>query len=625
MQRFRVIVVMTLLGGVLLGLGFSPQATLAADITVTDCTRTGLVTAISNAGPDGYVTFNCASPTINFFSMINIQASVTIDGSNNGNPITLDGNNQSRFFLVSNGAKLTLQHITLKDGYARSDSNVEIPLGGALLINYGSEAEITDVTFESNEADAGGAISNSGKLTISQSTFNGNSAQYGGAIFNDASAEATITQTTFTSNHVEVELGESNGGAISSGGKFILNQSRFEGNSADGNGGAINFFWPAYNAISRTSFVNNQATLGGAIMVEQIAGVSVVASTFTNNAGSALYLISQTTNYVGWSTFIQTPMGGTSLYLSNSSITLEGVIFGGVGTHCGFFRASIADTYTISNDASCGLDGEGSQQNVSDLGLGPLTTTTINGVEQSYFPLVEGSLAINGSLETCDTTADDDTDSDPDQLGTPRPQAGKCDIGAFELVNNAPAVEAGGPYTGVEDEAVNLSGSASDPENDQITSQWSYAFVSGADPGTSCTFGDATQPATTITCDGAGNFLVTLTVSDSWHEAVTDQASVTIAAISTTTLCANRWNGALRMTDQCHRSEVQITVSRDSPATLCINNWDQATRIGQHCTSSEHQIIATGDDTIPVCINRWNFTLRAGTTHCTRSEFSDWL
>jgi hypothetical protein len=101
---------------------------------------------------------------------------------------------------------------------------------------------ITNSTFSGNSAGAGGAIYNTGTATVSSSTFYGNSADPtsdagGGAIFNDYGT-ATVSNSSFSGNSASM------GGAISNCGDLTINGcSVFQGNSAGYSGdGIINFY-----------------------------------------------------------------------------------------------------------------------------------------------------------------------------------------------------------------------------------------------------------------------------------------------------------------------------------------------------------------------------------------------
>ena len=97
---------------------------------------------------------------------------------------------------------------------------------------------ITSSTFTGNTATtAGGAIFNSGSkynatITITSSTFTGNSAKMGGAIINminkDSNATTTLTSSTFTGNTAANGFG----GAIANTGDLTVKFCRIAGNNA---------------------------------------------------------------------------------------------------------------------------------------------------------------------------------------------------------------------------------------------------------------------------------------------------------------------------------------------------------------------------------------------------------
>jgi hypothetical protein len=87
--------------------------------------------------------------------------------------------------------------------------------------------------------------------------------------------------------------------------------------------------------------------------------------------------------------------------------------------------------------------------------------------------------------------------------------------------NTAPTVEAGGPYDGLPNNAIALSGaSASDSDGDGLSYSWTVD--SGA-----CTFSEATALNPNLTCTASGNVTVTLTVDDGTDTA-SDSATVTV-------------------------------------------------------------------------------------------------
>ena len=144
--------------------------------------------------------------------------------------ITISGNDSVRVFRVNPDAKLTLNRLTVADGFATSPApdgaglfniggTVKVAnstftgnsvvgvsqgaLGGAIENNSGGTLEVRNSTFSNNSSNSvGGAINNSvfGTATITNSTFSGNSAEAGGAVFTLPMSTTTITNSTFSGN-----------------------------------------------------------------------------------------------------------------------------------------------------------------------------------------------------------------------------------------------------------------------------------------------------------------------------------------------------------------------------------------------------------------------------------------
>jgi len=87
--------------------------------------------------------------------------------------------------------------------------------------------------------------------------------------------------------------------------------------------------------------------------------------------------------------------------------------------------------------------------------------------------------------------------------------------------NYPPVVNAGPDVSGFEGERVALHGTATDPEGDALTIAWTYSTGPDVDPGAQCFIGDATKADTGIRCTDDGTFMVTLSVSDPYHDAPT--------------------------------------------------------------------------------------------------------
>ncbi len=644
----------------LLTIGISPQAAVARDITISGatCTADGLADAINTASDGSTVTFDCDDPLITFAEgdtiTITSTTNVTIDGSNAGrSQIVLNGGDVSSFFYVESGASLTLRHLTMEHGAGSEVAGVWAWRGGA-IINLGT-ATIIQCSFNDNYATAGGAIDNHGTITVSRSTFTTNTSSSGGALFNDT-------------------------------GTMTIDQSRFDSNSTVLYGGAIYNFQYATTTITRSSFVNNSAILGGAILAE--GTVKVTASTFTGNIsnrdGSTIF-VDQNLNdgEIAWSTIVQPQGEDDPAIWFEGDLTLTGVILAGYGDHCAmggqFTPGTLTDSYTLANDASCGLTtANNSQENVADL-VGSASTIILNGVAQTYFPLPTTSPARNAGPSTCDTAIDEDTVADLDQLGNPRPISTNCDIGAIEADNIPPIFTSfgGSPSTINEGETVTIAATAFDlepntlsyavdcdtsdstfpiftPDSSQIcdypdngtfsgkyivsdgtatNSQLFTIVVLNLDPeitavNVSPSLVSVNQPvninltATDVPADALSlNYTCGSTPSSIASPVTSDSGTFNLIASCTFTSPGNFTITGTVMDDDGGESDpftfqsVQVV----SPTTLCANQWNGTLRQTNDCGRGETQIILPMEGPITICVNQWNGATRLG-PNCSRSE-----
>jgi len=150
--------------------------------------------------------------------------------------------------IIEFAASLSRQTITLSSALPELNTNIAI-FGGYpatdLSISGGNETQVFDVnsgvtafldglTIENGNFPglSGGAIENSGTLTISNSTLRGNSAYFGGAI--DNAGTLTINSSSTLSDNSATY-----GGAIINGGTLTVSASTLSGNTASADGGGI--------------------------------------------------------------------------------------------------------------------------------------------------------------------------------------------------------------------------------------------------------------------------------------------------------------------------------------------------------------------------------------------------
>jgi hypothetical protein len=172
---------------------------------------------------------------------LDVNTSLTIYGAGAGQTIIDASVLANEIFDVEPGASLTLEGITLENGQAVAGA---VTFGGGVY-NAGT-LTVSDSTFSGDTSSAdvanpggGGAIYNDGTLTVSDSTFSGDTSNGnlnyggGGAIYNDGTL--TVSDSTFSGDTSYSDL-EYGGGAIYNNGTLTISDSSFSGDTAFTNG-----------------------------------------------------------------------------------------------------------------------------------------------------------------------------------------------------------------------------------------------------------------------------------------------------------------------------------------------------------------------------------------------------
>ena len=227
---------------------------------------------------------------------ITINNEITIKGQSKTGTI-IDGDKKGQIFIIPKGSTVEIVDIRLING--NSDFGGAIKNSGKLTLtntylskNTASSGgavwnegtlSITGCTFDSNVGNSssygGGAIYNeNGNIIISNSNFTQNLAKFmGGAVFNSVKSTCTIKSTNFSGNNV---LGSSttSGGAISNSGILTVTNSVFYTNAAE-YGGAL--FNENSSLIYNCTFSSNQGQYGGAVYNQGY--FNLTCSTLTKN------------------------------------------------------------------------------------------------------------------------------------------------------------------------------------------------------------------------------------------------------------------------------------------------------------------------------------------------------
>jgi predicted outer membrane repeat protein len=401
---------------------------------------------------------------------LSITHALTINGPGAAN-LTINGNNRDRVFIVGTIWSRDLSLAVAINGLTIAGGNAAY---GAGLLNFGT-LTVSNTTFANNSAtsNGGGGLYNVGAGTLNNCTFTGNAVsgnQAGGGIENISSGIATINGCTFSGNTANGSGSTaSSGAAIANSGKMSVTASTFDSNTAASDGGAI------YNdgalTIATSSFTNNAALSdGGAI--RSGGSLSLSRSTFAWNSaasvGGALDTSDSSMSTINCTFANNTAISGGgaiiadagsgAAVLTNDTITANRVTHGTSGTYGGglyFGRPMLlqntivagnfqgAAPSTTPNDiygrvdpsSSFNLIGtggsgalvngvNGNQVGVTNPGLGTLTN---NGGPILTIALLAGSPAIDYGSNTFVTAGE------TDELGMPRIDNGIVDIGAFEF------------------------------------------------------------------------------------------------------------------------------------------------------------------------------------------------
>jgi hypothetical protein len=375
-----------------------------------------------------------------------IQGTLTING--NG-PTVIERINSSgtpsfRIFYVEANANLTLNNVTIRNGYRMGGSGFVVNGGGAIL-NNGGTVTITNSTLSGNSSSAGGGgvLNNRGTVNITNSTFanNRSSNQSGGGLYNASGATANITNSTFSGNSALA----SGGGIYSTSGTVSITNSTLSGNFVDiTTGGGVRIFGGTLN-LNNTIIANSRigaANIGNCNYSDAANGDTATINGSFNVLETACSGASGTNNLTN--TIIADPALGalasnggptqTHALLSNSpaldagnntnasSLTTDQrgggfnrviagrVDIGAYEAICGTtpFNVGAGETNALIHAINCAnTDGVNSEINLSD---STYTLTTVNNtlLGSNGLPLIanNGTLIINGNNATITRSAD---------------------------------------------------------------------------------------------------------------------------------------------------------------------------------------------------------------------------
>jgi hypothetical protein len=451
---------------------------MSATLTVLNTADSGagsLRQAVADAQAGDTIDLSDVSGTIQLASTLTVSTDVTITGPTSAT-LTLDGGNSVGLMSIS------------------------------------SVVSISDLTFSNGSATNGGAINNTGTLTLSHTTFTDNATtSSGGAIWSNNSL--TIEDSQFSSNTASTTgTSQISGGAIySTGGTVDLSNVTFDSNQvsagsvssmgSDGRGGAV-AVWSATTSIENCTFYGNSVTassdgfftpgqaMGGALFY-YTGSVTVTNSTFTANSAT--------------SSDSQASGGAVRSYAVGTYTFTNNIIAGNSATsYPDIYSSSALGGHNLIGNYSSTVFTNGVNGNLVGSSGSPLSADFgafgMNGGPLPTVPILSTSPAVDAA----DGAAAPTTDA----RGAAR--VGTADMGAFEyggtFVNHAPALTAEATATASQDALFVQTVGATDSDNDSLT----ISVVSKPDWVTVTDNGDGTASlsGTPTLTDGGINHVV---------------------------------------------------------------------------------------------------------------------
>ncbi|MEZ6074055.1 MAG: choice-of-anchor Q domain-containing protein [Pirellulales bacterium] len=373
---------------------------------------------------------------------------LTVTGgvSNNADPTPVAGRG---------GGILSLEKLTLSDTVVTGNqTNVD---GGGIWVRYG-DLSLTGSTVSGNSAlhKGGGIYTRQNALDVDSSTISGNTVESGGGIYVRGASTANITNSTIADN-----TAVSGGGLfLYSGSTTILSDVILSGNTATANaydaGGGI---WNSGNlSVLDSQLIGNMTTVGNG----SGAGIwnnnvlSISRSTISRNSsaqdGGAIYSyydgnVSITDSTISNNTAVN---DGGAIFSFGTQVITGSTISANVGATIGFgFGGGIvAGSATIRHSTIVDNSTDGSGGGITSFGTITLDHTIVaNNTATSSGPDISGSVTANWSLieDTTNATiggANNVTGLDP-MLGPLADNGGQTQTHA--ILPGSPAIDAGDP------------------------------------------------------------------------------------------------------------------------------------------------------------------------------------
>jgi len=339
-----------------------PGAASAIDgssITVTNNADSGagsLRQAIADICDNGTITFD-GDYTITLASQLIIDKNLAIYGA--GHTVTVSGNNSVRVFNISSGT-VSLKGLTIINGKSSTTH------GGGGIYNTGTLTVMNCSLSGNSSQQDGGGIWTSGALTVTGCSLSGNnaganrSAGYGGGIYIDSgTVTVTVTDSTFSGNSVH-GLGS---GICYNGEMLTVTGCTFTDNL--GAPGIENDYGGQTLTVTGCTFSNNNVAWDAIRSSYPSATVTVTDSSFSTTVGGTGISNMGTLTVTGC-TFSGSERNGIQ---SAGNLTVTGCSFTGTNVLNGFCiriynysyspptQATVTDCTFTGNSANTGDGG----------------------------------------------------------------------------------------------------------------------------------------------------------------------------------------------------------------------------------------------------------------------------
>lgn len=267
------------------------------------------------------------------------DATLTVDG------VTFANNSSAKAGAINSMAGKNNSTTTIKNSKFNNNSAVN-GMGGALANSSNAENGSTEVF--------------SGKMSLTDTAFSGNTARNGGALWNGVQWTVDITGGSFDNNSAVTPAGSTypaQGGAISNSGALNISGVTFSNNKTDGLGGAIFNTKTGGGAGSITfngtnTFTNNTAA-GKANDIYNAGTITVADGTTTLNSGLVLAENGTVTVTTGGTLDMASgstlDMGNGILTINDGTFVADAGLLIKSGTTTGSYVANGANNVTQDN------------------------------------------------------------------------------------------------------------------------------------------------------------------------------------------------------------------------------------------------------------------------------------